>query len=131
MNYIFKMKAKHAYNVRKKAELQECLANMYEERLEEKMLEEKIYGKKERIHILTPRAKEKIEETVNNSMTFLYAAWTYGIINYFEAAMGFFTVYALNKKQYGWSLVYVMLGGGMKVVEKLFADELVLPHKGD
>ena len=131
MNYILEMKAKHAYNVRMKAKLQEILANMYEERLEEKMLEEKIYGKKERIHILTPRAKEKIEETVNNSMTFLYAAWTYGIINYFEAAMGFFTVHALNKKQYGWPLVYVMLGGSMKVVEKLFADGLVLPRKGD
>ena len=128
MNYIFKMKAKHAYNVRKKAELQEHLADWYEK---EKVMEAEMYGKKERIHILTPRAKEKIEETVNNSMTFLYAAWTYGIINYFEAAMGFFTVYALNKKQYGWSLVYVMLGGSMKVVEKLFADELVLPHKGD
>lgn len=127
MNYILKMKAKHAYNVMKKADEQEYLANWYEK----EMLEEEKYSKKERIHILTPRAKEKIEEAVNNSMTFLYAAWTYGIINYFEAAMGFFTVYALNKKQYGWSFVYVILGGSMKVVEKLFADGLVLPHKGD
>ena len=127
MNYILKMKAKHAYNVRMKAKEQEYLAEWYEK----EMLEEAMHSEKKRIHILTPRAKEKIEETVNNSMTFLYAAWTYGIINYFEAAMGFFTVYALNKKQYGWSLVYVMLGGYMKVIEKLFADGLVLPHKGD
>ena len=127
MNYILKMKAKRAYNVIKKAEEQEYLAEWYEQ----VKLEEAMHSKKERIHILTPRAKEKIEETVNNSMVFLYAAWTYGIINYFEAAMGFFTVYALNKKQYGWSLVYVMLGGSMKVVEKLFADGFVLPRKGD
>ena len=127
MNYILEMKAKHAYNVRMKAEEQEYLAEWYEK----EMLEEAMHSEKERIHILTPEAKEKIEETVNNSMTFLYAAWTYGIINYFEAAMGFFTVHALNKKQYGWPLVYVMLGGSMKVVEKLFADGLVLPHKGD
>ena len=128
MNYIFEMKAKHYYNIRKKAELQEYLADWYEKEMEEKMYSKK---EKERIHILAPRAKEKIEEAVNNSLVFLYAAWTYGIINYFEAAMGFFTVYALNKKQYGWSFVYVILGGSMKVVEKLFADGLVLPHKGD
>lgn len=128
MNYIFEMKAKHYYNIRKKAEMQEYLADWYEKEMEDKMYSKK---EKERIRILTPRAKGKIEEAVNNSMTFLYAAWTYGIINYFEAAMGFFTVYALNKKQYGWSFVYVILGGSMKVVEKLFADGLVLPHKGD
>jgi len=125
MNYILEMKAKHAYGIRKKAEEQEKLADMYEE-----MLEAKMYSKKERIHILTPRAKEKIKETVNNSMTFLYFAVAYGSVNFLEVAYGCFALNAVAKKKYGLSVVYALIGGSTKVMEKVM-DGLVLLHEGD